>query len=86
MAQKKATGSTKNGRDSIGKRLGFKHFGSELVYPGNIILRQRGSKFHPGYNSKMGKDYTIFSKIIGKVFFRYKKFKNKKIIDIIPLK
>lgn len=69
MASKKAAGSTKNGRDSKGQRLGVKKFGGEAVKPGNIIVRQRGTKFHPGNNVRMGRDHTIFSVIDGKVVF-----------------
>ena len=69
MAHKKGGGSTRNGRDSNSKRLGVKHFGGELVIPGNIIVRQKGTKFHPGKNVGMGRDYTIFSKIEGYVVF-----------------
>ena len=61
MAHKKAAGSSKNGRDSIGRRLGLKKFGGELVIPGNIILRKRGTKFHTGKNVGIGKDHTIFA-------------------------
>ncbi|QJC27587.1 50S ribosomal protein L27 [Anaplasma platys] len=70
MATKKSGGSTCNGRDSRGRRLGVKKFGSEVVVPGNIIIRQRGTKYHPGKNVGMGKDHTIFSKISGVVSFR----------------
>jgi len=69
MAHKKAGGSTRNGRDSESKRLGVKHFGGEGVIAGNIILRQRGTKFHPGSNVGMGKDHTIFATVEGKVSF-----------------
>jgi len=69
MASKKAAGSTKNGRDSQSKRLGVKKFGDQPVIPGNIIVRQRGTKFHPGNNVKMGRDHTIFSIIEGLVKF-----------------
>jgi large subunit ribosomal protein L27 len=72
MAHKKAGGSTRNGRDSESKRLGIKRFGGEAVIAGNIIVRQRGSKFHPGVNTGMGKDYTIFAVADGKVEFRAK--------------
>ena len=72
MAHKKAGGSTRNGRDSASKRLGIKHFGGEDVIAGNIVVRQRGSKFHPGVNAGMGKDYTIFAKADGKVEFKPK--------------
>ena len=69
MASKKAGGSTKNGRDSHSKRLGVKRFGGEVVTPGTIIVRQRGTKFHLGNNVKMGRDYTIYSIIDGQVKF-----------------
>lgn len=69
MAQKKAGGSSKNGRDSEGRRLGVKKFGDEAVIPGNIIIRQRGTKFHPGDNVMIGKDHTIFAVTEGKVTF-----------------
>ena len=69
MAHKKAGGSSRNGRDSIGRRLGVKKFGGEHVVPGNIILRQRGTKWHPGTNVGMGKDHTIFALIEGQVTF-----------------
>jgi large subunit ribosomal protein L27 len=69
MAHKKAGGSSRNGRDSAGRRLGVKCFGGEIVLPGNIILRQRGTKFHPGRNVGMGKDHTIFAIVQGKVAF-----------------
>ena len=69
MAHKKGQGSVKNGRDSIGKRLGVKKFGGEVVIPGNIIIRQRGTKWHPGVNVYMGRDYTIHAKVEGNVYF-----------------
>jgi len=69
MAHKKGGGSTKNGRDSESKRLGVKKFGGEYVIPGNIIVRQRGTQFHPGNNVGMGKDYTIFAVQEGYVVF-----------------
>jgi large subunit ribosomal protein L27 len=69
MAHKKGQGSVKNGRDSNSKRLGVKKFGGEHVIPGNIILRQRGTKWHPGSNVGIGKDYTIFALVEGNVFF-----------------
>lgn len=67
MAQKKAGGSSKNGRDSAGRRLGVKKFGSESVLAGNILVRQRGTKFHPGKNVGIGKDHTLFAMIDGVV-------------------
>jgi large subunit ribosomal protein L27 len=72
MAHKKAGGSSRNGRDSEGRRLGVKKFGGEVVVPGNIILRQRGTKWHPGINVGIGKDHTIFATIEGKVAFKRK--------------
>ncbi len=83
MATKKAGGSSRNGRDSAGRRLGVKKYGSQLVKAGNIIVRQRGTKWHPGKNTGIGKDHTIFSKIAGIVGFS--KSRNKTFIDIIPL-
>ena len=70
MATKKAGGSSRNGRDSAGRRLGVKKFGGELVIAGNIIIRQRGTKYHPGANVGMGKDHTLFALSDGKVSFR----------------
>jgi large subunit ribosomal protein L27 len=72
MAHKKAGGSSRNGRDSAGQRLGVKKFGSEAVIAGNIIVRQRGTKWHPGINVGMGKDHTLFALIDGRVDFRTK--------------
>ena len=69
MAHKKAGGSSRNGRDSAGRRLGVKKFGGEHVIPGNIIIRQRGTKWHPGENVDIGKDHTIFALTEGKVSF-----------------
>ena len=70
MAHKKAGGSSRNGRDSPGQRLGVKKFGGERVIPGNIIVRQRGTKWHPGKNVGMGRDYTIYAMVEGHVRFR----------------
>ena len=70
MAHKKAGGSSRNGRDSDGRRLGVKKFGGELVIGGNIIVRQRGTKWHPGQNVGMGKDHTLFALVEGKVLFK----------------
>ena len=70
MAHKKAGGSSRNGRDSAGRRLGVKKYGGEAVIPGNIIVRQRGTRFHPGDNVGMGKDHTLFAVAAGKVAFR----------------
>lgn len=72
MAHKKAGGSSRNGRDSAGRRLGVKKFGGEAVNPGNIIVRQRGTKFHPGENVGMGKDHTLFALRNGNVSFHQK--------------
>ena len=81
MAYKKAGGSTRNGRDSAGRRLGVKKFGGELVVPGNIIIRQRGTKFHPGKNVSIGKDHTIFALKQGYVSF-IKKSSNKSFVNV----
>jgi len=81
MAHKKGQGSVKNGRDSHSKRLGVKKFGSQLVIPGNIIVRQRGSKWRPGLNVGLGRDYTIFSLIEGRVRFD----KPKRRIHVDPV-
>ena len=82
MAHKKAGGSTRNGRDSESKRLGVKRFGGESVLAGNIIVRQRGTKFHPGLNVGCGKDHTLFALTDGKVKFEVKGPKNRKFISI----
>tara|TARA_A100001037_G_C14737201_1_gene451503 strand:- start:216 stop:467 length:252 start_codon:yes stop_codon:yes gene_type:complete len=82
MATKKAGGSSRNGRDSAGRRLGVKKFGGEIVIAGNIIVRQRGTKFHPGTNVGIGKDHTIFATKDGKVFF--KKTKVRTYVSVIP--
>ena len=82
MAHKKAGGSTKNGRDSISKRLGVKKFGGEVVRAGNIILRQRGTKFHPGVNVGCGKDHTLFALTDGKVVFEVKGPKNRSTVRV----
>ena len=72
MAHKKAGGSSRNGRDSNSKRLGVKKFGGEVVIPGNIIVRRRGTQWHPGVNVGLGKDHTVFSLIEGNVSYRTK--------------
>lgn len=82
MAHKKGAGSTNNGRDSNSKRLGFKKFGSEHVIPGNIILRQRGSRFLPGRNVGIGRDYTIYSLVDGYVTFDVKH--GRKYVSVNP--
>ena len=83
MATKKAGGSSRNGRDSAGRRLGVKKYGGQKVLAGNIIVRQRGTKLHPGKNVGIGKDHTIFSKISVIVQFKTKKF-GKTFISVIP--
>ena len=70
MAHKKAGGSSRNGRDTAGRRLGVKKFGGEIVVPGNILVRQRGTKFHPGHNVGMGRDHTLFALVGGEVEFK----------------
>ena len=82
MAHKKAGGSSRNGRDSAGRRLGVKKFGGEIVISGNIIVRQRGTKFHPGTNVGIGKDHTIFATKNGKVSF--KKTRTRTFISVVP--
>lgn len=82
MATKKSGGSSKNGRDSQSKRLGVKKFGDQVVIPGNIIIRQRGTKYHPGENVGIGKDHTIFSLISGKVYFSKTK-KNRTVVNVL---
>jgi len=84
MAHKKAGGSTRNGRDSESKRLGVKKFGGEAVVAGNIIVRQRGTGFHPGVNAGIGKDHTIFAKADGFVDFKVRGANSRKYIDIVP--
>ena len=83
MAHKKGAGSTKNGRDSNAKRLGVKRYGGEYVIPGNIIIRQRGTKIKPGNYVGMGKDYTIFSMIEGQVTFETKH--GRKYVSVYPI-
>ncbi len=83
MAHKKAGGSTRNGRDSNAKRLGVKRFGGEAVIAGNIIVRQRGTHFHPGDNVGCGKDHTLFATADGKVVFQVKGPNNRKFVSIV---
>ncbi len=83
MAHKKAGGSSRNGRDSEGRRLGVKKFGGEKVVAGNIIVRQRGTKFHPGQNVGMGKDHTLFALVAGNV--QFKKTRQRTTIHITPV-
>ncbi len=83
MAHKKAGGSSRNGRDSAGRRLGVKKYGGETVIPGNIIVRQRGTKFHPGDNVGIGKDHTIFAMSPGRVAFK-KRSGDRTYISVEP--
>jgi len=83
MAHKKAGGSSRNGRDSAGRRLGVKLFGGEQAVAGNILVRQRGTKFHPGTNVGMGKDHTLFALIDGEVSFA-RKARNRTFISVLP--
>ncbi|HEC29025.1 MAG TPA: 50S ribosomal protein L27 [Gammaproteobacteria bacterium] len=83
MAHKKAGGSTRNGRDSESKRLGVKRYGGESVLAGNILVRQRGTRFHPGNNVGCGKDHTLFAKADGKVIFEVKGPKSRKYISVV---
>ncbi len=84
MAHKKAGGSSRNGRDSAGRRLGVKKYGGEHVIPGNIILRQRGTKWYPGDNVGMGKDHTIFAKGEGHVQFRTRA-NQRTFVSVVPM-
>ena len=83
MATKKAGGSSRNGRDSAGRRLGIKKFGGQLVIAGNIILRQRGTNWHPGENVGIGKDHTIFAKVDGIVKFIKSAHKNRTFVTVV---
>lgn len=84
MAHKKAAGSTRNGRDSISKRLGVKRFGGQSVKAGNILVRQRGTRFHPGKNVGLGRDYTLFALTDGRVVFETKGPKKRTYVSVIP--
>ncbi|HEX8988731.1 MAG TPA: 50S ribosomal protein L27 [Rhodocyclaceae bacterium] len=84
MAHKKAGGSSRNGRDSEAQRLGVKRFGGQLINAGSIIVRQRGTQFHPGENVGMGKDHTLFAKVTGTVNFSVKGAEKRKTVSIIP--
>ena len=84
MAHKKAGGSSRNGRDSESKRLGVKRFGDEIVSAGSILVRQRGTRFHPGINVGCGRDHTLFAKVGGKVVFGIKGPKNRKYVSVHP--
>ena len=83
MAHKKAGGSSRNGRDSNSQRLGIKRYGGEIVLPGNILVRQRGTKVHAGANVAMGKDHTLFAKIGGKVEYR-QGLKRRTYVSVVP--
>lgn len=83
MAHKKAGGSTRNGRDSNAKRLGIKRFGGEKISSGSIIVKQRGTKFHPGTNVGCGKDYTLFATENGTIKFEIKGIKKRKYVSVI---
>jgi large subunit ribosomal protein L27 len=85
MAHKKAAGSTRNGRDSESKRLGVKKFGGQQVVPGNILVRQRGTKFHAGVNVGIGRDHTLFAKADGAVRFEKKGSQNRQFVSVVPL-
>ena len=84
MAQKKGGGSTRNGRDSQAKRLGVKAYGGQTISAGSIIVRQRGTKFHPGVNVGIGKDHTLYSLVDGTVQFAIKGALNKRTVSIVP--
>ncbi|MDZ4776711.1 MAG: 50S ribosomal protein L27 [Alphaproteobacteria bacterium] len=84
MAHKKAGGSSRNGRDSPGQRLGVKRFGGQTVAAGNILVRQRGTKFHPGSNVGIGKDHTLFALVTGQVAFQ-KKREGRCFVSILPM-
>ena len=84
MAHKKAGGSSRNGRDSAGRRLGVKRYGGESVIAGNILARQRGTKWHPGSNVGLGKDHTLFALIDGRVEFRTKT-KGRTYVSVLPM-
>ena len=85
MAQKKGGGSTRNGRDSKPKMLGVKAYGGELISAGSIIVRQRGTRFHPGVNVGIGKDHTLFALVDGHVSFTVKGAKNRSTVVVTPL-
>lgn len=83
MAHKKAGGSTRNGRDSESKRLGVKRYGGQQVLAGNILVRQRGTRFHAGTNVGVGRDHTLFAKVDGAVKFEVKGPKNRKVVSVV---
>ena len=84
MAHKKAGGSTRNGRDSESKRLGVKRFGDQQVLAGNILVRQRGTEWHPGTNVGMGRDHTLFAKVSGKVEFKQRGKDKRTFVSVRP--
>ncbi len=84
MAHKKAAGSSRNGRDSESKRLGVKRYGGESISAGSIIVRQRGTQFHPGANVGCGRDYTLFALVDGAVKFEVKGDKSRRFVSIVP--
>jgi len=84
MAHKKAGGSSRNGRDSQAKRLGVKRFGGQIVSAGSILVRQRGTRVHPGENVGIGRDHTLFAKITGKVEFNVKGPDNRNTVHVVP--
>ena len=84
MAHKKAGGSTRNGRDSQAKRLGVKRFGGEIVVSGNIIVRQRGTRFHAGAGVDMGRDHTLFAVADGRMLFQIKGAEGRKTVSVVP--
>ena len=85
MAHKKAGGSTRNGRDSESKRLGVKKFGNEIVVAGNILIRQRGTHFHPGKNVGCGNDHTLYAKTAGRVIFQRKGAHHRRFVSVVPV-
>ena len=84
MAHKKAGGSSRNGRDSQPKRLGVKRFGGQIVAAGSILVRQRGTRVHPGENVGIGRDHTLFAKVTGKVEFNVKGPDNRNTVNVVP--
>lgn len=84
MAHKKAGGSSRNGRDSESKRLGVKRYGGQLINAGSIIVRQRGTQFHPGDNVGLGKDHTLYAKVAGTVLFTVKGAARRRVVSIVP--
>ena len=84
MAHKKAGGSSRNGRDSQSKRLGVKSFGGQVVAAGSIIIRQRGTRVHPGDNVGMGKDHTLYAKVDGRIQFKFKGPARRQTVSVVP--